>query len=58
MLHAVLDKTLGHLMEMRHLLIDPKYKELWGKSYTKELGHFVWNVLAADGDDSHTRKSA
>ncbi len=23
---------------MRHLLVNPKYKELWGKSYTKELG--------------------
>jgi hypothetical protein len=39
MLHAVLDKTMGHLMEMRHLLlVNPKYKELWGKSDTKELG--------------------
>jgi hypothetical protein len=37
MLHAVLDKTTGHLMEMWHLLVNPKYKELWGKSYTKEL---------------------
>ena len=25
-------------MEMRHLLANPKYKELWGKSYTTELG--------------------
>ncbi len=25
-------------MEMRRLLMNPKYKELWGKSYTKELG--------------------
>jgi hypothetical protein len=24
MLHAVLDKTMGHLMEMRHLLVNPK----------------------------------
>ncbi len=23
---------------MWHLLVNPKYKELWGKSYTKELG--------------------
>jgi hypothetical protein len=37
MLHTVLDKTTGHLMEMQHLLVNPKYKELWGKSYTKEL---------------------
>jgi hypothetical protein len=38
MLHAVLDKTTGHLMEVWHLLVNPKCKELWGKSYTKELG--------------------
>jgi hypothetical protein len=38
MLHTVLDKTTGHLMEMRHLQVNPKYKELWGKAYTKELG--------------------
>jgi hypothetical protein len=38
MLHTVLDKTTGHLMEMQHLLVNPKYKELWGKYYTKELG--------------------
>jgi hypothetical protein len=38
MLHAALDKTTGHLMEMRHLLVNPKYKELCGRSYTKELG--------------------
>ncbi len=36
--HAVLDKTMGHLMETRHLLVNPNYKELWGKSYTKEVG--------------------
>jgi hypothetical protein len=37
MLHAVLDKTMGHLMEMQHLQVNPKYKELWGKFFTKEL---------------------
>ncbi len=25
-------------MEMRHILINLKYKYLWGKSYTTELG--------------------
>ena len=24
MFHSVLDKTMGHLMEMRHLLVNPK----------------------------------
>jgi hypothetical protein len=37
-LHAVLNTITGALMEMRHLLVNPKYKELWGKSYTIELG--------------------
>jgi hypothetical protein len=31
MLNAVLDMTTSKLMEMRHLLVNPKYKDLWGK---------------------------
>jgi hypothetical protein len=45
MLHAVLNKTMGHLMEMQHLLVNPKYKELWGKSYMKELGHLAQGIF-------------
>jgi hypothetical protein len=37
MLQTVLNKSTGLLMEMLHLLINPKYKELWGKLYTKEV---------------------
>ncbi len=37
-LNAVLNKDTGELMEMRHLMKNPKYSELWIKSYTKELG--------------------
>jgi hypothetical protein len=37
MLLAVLDKTTGHLMEMQHLLMNPKYKKLWGKSNINKL---------------------
>jgi hypothetical protein len=44
MLHAILDKTTGHFMEMRHLLVNPKYKELWGKSYKKELGSLAQGI--------------
>ncbi len=44
MFHAVLDKIMGYLMEMRHLLVNPKYKELWGKSYTKELGRLTQGI--------------
>jgi hypothetical protein len=35
MLHTVLNKTTGHFMEMQRLLVNLKYKELWGESYTK-----------------------
>jgi hypothetical protein len=38
MLNAVLDMDTGKFMEMKHLLVNPKYKEVWGKLYTTELG--------------------
>jgi hypothetical protein len=41
MLNAVLNMNTGKLMEMKHLLVNPKYKDLWGKSYTKELGRLA-----------------
>ena len=31
-------------MEMRHLLVNPKYKELQGKPYTIELGHLAQGI--------------
>jgi hypothetical protein len=31
-------------MEIRHLLVNPKYKELWGKSYTTELGRLAQGI--------------
>ncbi len=31
-------------MEMRHLLVNPKYKEVWGKLYTTELGQLVQGI--------------
>jgi hypothetical protein len=44
MFHAVLNKTMGHLTKMGHLLVNSKYKELWGKSYTKELGRLAQGI--------------
>jgi hypothetical protein len=41
MLHAVLNKTTGHLMKIQQLLVNPKCKELGGKSYMKELGRLA-----------------
>jgi hypothetical protein len=38
MLNTIPNNNTGKLMEMRHLLRNPKFTELWGKSYTKELG--------------------
>jgi hypothetical protein len=37
-LNAGLNNDTDKLMEMRHLLRNPKYTKLWGKLYTKELG--------------------
>ena len=31
-------------MEMRHLLANPKYKELWGKLYTTELARLAQGI--------------
>jgi hypothetical protein len=44
MLHAVLNKIMGHLMEMQHLLVNPKYMELWGKSYMIELERLAQGI--------------
>jgi hypothetical protein len=52
MLNAVLDMTTGKLMEMRHLLVNPKYKDLWGKSYTKELGRLAQGIPGVTGTDT------
>ena len=43
MLQAILNST-GQLMKMRHLFINPKYKDLWGKLYTKELAHLAQGI--------------
>ncbi len=44
MLNAVLDMDTGKLMEMKHLLVNPKYKEVWGKLYTTELGRLAQRI--------------
>ncbi len=52
MLNAVLNKYTIKLMEMRHLLHNPKYTKLWGKSYTKELGQLAQGVSGTKGTDT------
>ncbi len=34
----------GKLLEMQHLLVNPKYKELWKKSYTTERGRLAQGI--------------
>jgi len=43
-LNGVLDKDTGELLEMHHLLVNPKYKDVWGKSYTTELGRLAQGI--------------
>jgi hypothetical protein len=51
-LNAVLNKDTGELMEMQQLLRNPKYSNLWGKSYTKELGCLTQGILGTKGTDT------
>ena len=41
MLNAVLDKDTGELMEYRHLMKKPKYRNIYGNSYAKEIGRLA-----------------
>jgi hypothetical protein len=43
-LNAVLNTNTSALMEMHHLLVNPKYKELWGKSYAIKLDHLTQGI--------------
>jgi len=53
-LNAVLNRDTGdgELMEMRQLLQNPKYREVWGKSYKKELGRLAQGVPGTKGTDT------
>ena len=41
MLNAVLNEDTGELMEYRHLIRNPKYREIWGQAYGNELGRLA-----------------
>ena len=41
MISAVLDEDTGELMEYRGLMKNPKYRKLYAKLYTKELGRLA-----------------
>ena len=49
MLNAVLNKDIGELMEYRHLIGDPKYREIWEQYYGNELGRL------AQGMEGHVK---
>jgi hypothetical protein len=44
MLNTVLNMDTGKLMKVKHLLVNPKYKEVWGKLYTTELGRLAQGI--------------
>ena len=39
--NAVLDGYTGELLEYRHLITRPKYREVWGKSFGDEVGRLA-----------------
>ncbi len=51
-LNTVLNKDTGELMEMQQLLRNPKYSNMWGKSYTKELGRLAQGIPGTKGTDT------
>ena len=52
MIKAVLNKDTGDHMEMRQLLQNPKYANLWGKLFTKELDRLAQGIPGAKGTDT------
>ena len=41
MLNAILDNDTGELMEYQYLMKKPKYRNLYGNSYAKEIGRLA-----------------
>ena len=38
---AVLDASTDKLLEYMHLRINPKYRQVWGKSFSNEIGRLA-----------------
>jgi hypothetical protein len=53
-LNAILNTNTGALMEMSHLLVNLKYKELWGKSYIIELGCLAQGIPSVSNGTNMT----
>ena len=41
MINAVLNEETGELMEYRHIMKNPKYRQLYATSYSKDLGRLA-----------------
>ena len=53
MLNAVLNEDTGELMEYRHLIGNPKYREIWGRSFGNELGRLAQGMKGrVEGTDT------
>ncbi|KAL7523277.1 hypothetical protein ACHAXR_000105 [Thalassiosira sp. AJA248-18] len=49
---AVMDAN-GELLQYRHLINRPEYREVWGKAYGKELGRLAQGIPGVvDGTDT------
>jgi hypothetical protein len=42
--HAVLDQETGELLEYRHLLKHPRFKEVWNRSAADEFGRLAQGI--------------
>ena len=42
--NAVLDGDTGEILEYRHFITRPKYKEVWDESYEKEVGRLAQGI--------------
>ena len=50
---AVLDISTGELLEYQHLIINPQYKQLWGKSFGDEIVRLAQGMPnQVDGTDT------
>jgi hypothetical protein len=52
MLNAGLNNNTSKLIEMCHLLCNPKYTKLWSKLYTKALGQLAQGISGKKGTDT------
>jgi hypothetical protein len=52
---AVLDGATGELMEYRHLMKNPKYKQVWGYAFGTEIGRLAQGLKGRVEGTTSTR---